>query len=271
MKLRKAIWAASVLVLIIFMAGEVYAFGLRVSEARIYLEVEPGKTYEGFIDVARAQGTNEAPVEVLINDWKYDDERDVIEDLPFNSQPDSSSSWINFSPSSFYLDDETPNVKIRYAVNVPPDIDLPEYYSIIYLKTKAPMEVKENTIGVQMQAKISVLFKITVKGVGKVSGELKDFNVTENTDEGFFELNYQVRNTGNTILVFEGNYSVIDAEGNLYGRGSVDRTPISKDKEKSFTTKWYGDLEEGEYDFILTLEGADVFWPFKGAVKLCVT
>ncbi len=246
------------LALCVFMPGQIFAIGFNISTARVYLEVEPGKTYEGFVDIGRAPEQKIIPVEVLINDWKFNNETRQIEELPFNSQPDSCSSWLNISPTKFELNDDLQKVKVHYTINVPPELDLPEYYSTVYFKSKLPeANVDMDVVGLKMEAKIGVIFKMTVKDLARVKGEPVSFEVTFNEDEESYDLKYAIKNTGNTLLIVEGNYNVIDEEGNLYGRGSIKRQPVSQDTVLEMLTQWFGSLEPGEYDFIMTFELGD--------------
>ena len=257
--MKKSIYLiVGVLALCVFMSGQVFALGFNISVARVYLEVEPGKTYEGFVNIGRAPEQKIIPVEVIINDWKYNNETRQIEELPFNSQPDSCSSWLNLSPTNFELNDDLQKVKVHYSINVPSELDFPEYYSTVYFMSKLPEAVVDiAAVGLKMEAKIGVIFKMTVKNLARVKGEPVSFEVSYNEDEESYDLKYAISNTGNTLLIVEGNYNVIDEEGNLYGRGSIRRTPVSQGATSEMLTQWYGSLEPGEYDFIRTFELGD--------------
>jgi hypothetical protein len=245
----------TVLIAVLLMLSKGYCLGLNISATKVYIEIEPGKNYEGFIDVSRAEKNTESYVETEISDWKYNDKTHMIENYPINSQKDSCSSWLAATPAKFTLSDSLPQVKVHYTIAVPADLTEPEYYSVLYFKTmvKNPNEQQE-TVGLKMEAKIAVIFKLTIKGKGITKGEIESFVVKENKEKKTYDLKYNIKNSGNTLLITEGSYNIIDSEGNLYGRGAMARSGVSVGSVSEFKASWNGDLKKGEYDFIITFQ-----------------
>jgi hypothetical protein len=244
-----------VLSAVLLMLSKGYSLGLNISATKVYIEIEPGKNYEGFIDVSRAEKNIESYVEAEINDWKYNDKSQMIENYPINSQKDSCSTWLAATPTKFTLSDSLPQVKVHYTIAVPADLADPEYYSVLYFRTmvKNPDE-KNDTVGLKIEAKIAVIFKLTVKGKGISKAEIESFVVKENKERKNYELVYSIKNSGNTLLITEGSYNIIDVEGNLYGRGAMSRSGVSVGSVSDFKDIWNGELKKGEYDFIITFQ-----------------
>ena len=62
-----------------------------------------------------------------------------------------------------------------------------------------------------------------------------------------------MRNRGNAHAKVRGAFAILDANGKLAGRGSLDEKKLLPTQRKTISSKWSGELRPGDYTAIVTL------------------
>jgi len=244
------------LVMCLILPNFCHAQNYSLDTVKIYKDIQPGKSYEEFITVSFLghDPTQAADIDVVMSDWIYDDISQAVSARPANTQPNSCVPWINVSPSSFSIDGTNKKVQVLCSITVPSELEHPEYNAILFFSTKPDLDEKDAQMNVTVETRLAVLVKLIDRNKAVLSGEIKSFDVKKNDEEDAYDLLIGTKNTGNILLFIEGDFNVIDAEGNLYGRGQITRTPISPGISQTVLHTWYGELESGEYDVVSTIE-----------------
>ena len=241
----------------ILVPNVVYGQSFSLDTLRVYADIEPGKSVEKFITVTYTGGDDDEKqvnVEVKTADWTHNDITHKPDILPANTTENSCVPWINISPRSFVLNKENKTVKVMVNINVPMELEHPEYNAILFFSTTNKPSENSNKVGVAIETRLAVILKLTDRKQAKIAGEVNSFNVERNDEEDGYDLMLKVKNIGNVLLFIEGTFNVIDEEGNLYGRGNIGRVPVSPNVTSNILHTWYGELDPGEYDVVSTIE-----------------
>ncbi|MBN1522463.1 MAG: hypothetical protein JW928_08015 [Candidatus Aureabacteria bacterium] len=249
-----------VIVLFFFLAlipyqGYSQSFGL--DTVRIYEDIEAGKSLEKIIQVTYTAGDNEGkPVQVIVStaDWQHNDVTQQPDLFPANTRPNSCAAWLSFSPQSFILSKDNKVVKVLVSINVPAHLDYPEYNAMLFFSNSKEPDPNTDKVGFSVETRMAVVVKLNDKAQAIVDGEVKSFDFVKNEEEDGYDLIFQIKNTGNVLLFINGTFNVIDDEGSLYGRGVIERIPISPGVTSTVIQTWYGELSPGEFDVVSTVE-----------------
>ncbi|MBN2144997.1 MAG: hypothetical protein JW774_10270 [Candidatus Aureabacteria bacterium] len=225
------------------------AFSLKIDKMRIYETVKPGDVIQGVINVMN-DSKSPQQISTLVEDIDFKHSEQLIDFKTLGSQTDSCARWISFMPK----DMEIPPVSmkaVQYIISVPKDVTLAEYYAVIYIESAAstPTDLSA-TILASSKARMAVLVKITLSGLAAPQGTVEKISVVPAKDDKPMEITYDFDNTGNVLQKVNGSFSIIDAEGNLYGRGTLNQGVAKGGNKISIITTWDGELRPGEYDLV---------------------
>jgi hypothetical protein len=80
-----------------------------------------------------------------------------------------------------------------------------------------------------------------------------DGNITPPTAASELTLSLDMRNRGNAHARVRGAFAILDASGQLAGRGTIDEKKLLPSQRKPVTAKWSGELKPGDYTAVVTL------------------
>lgn len=226
-----------------------FSYSLKLDTLRIYKDAKPGDIIEGVINVINDKDTPTV-IEMEIEDIDFDSKSQNMAFKPFGTQIDSCSRWITLTPKKTQIP-ASASRGINYVITVPNDnIQLAEYYSIIFVSSSTDTPNTAESIVLASKARIGVVVKLTIQTLSKPSGIIESFNVTPQKNDTPLEMTYVFKNTGNILQKVTGSFSIIDLNGNLFGRGNINSGVAKKDESIEIKTKWDGELDPGTYDLI---------------------
>lgn len=238
-----------------FLSGTSYGAIIRINTPKIELELAPGQTSSGEIEVENPTD-QEMKLRIYLEDWHYKAIGSGEKDFgPAGSFPFSGSSWITFSPSSAVV---PPFGKVteRYTIKAPSDAK-GSYYSVLFFENILGHVVDEQGASLQVAGRIGSLFFIRVKGTVERSGEVESLVLIPPAGNSPLEIAADFKNTGNVDITLEGNYVLMDASGAIVARGALEKIYTQPGGEAKRTTKWVGRLAPGKYDAIITFDLGD--------------
>ncbi len=243
-------------VLVLFFISQAAFAGVRIDKPKIRLAIAPGAYDSGEIKVENT-GDKDLSINVYLEDWVYSPSADDQDKqfMPKGSTPSSCSNWITFFPADFKVAAGGSQV-VRYTVNVPKDA-IGTYYSVMFFETGGGEFEDTNQEGrsimVKVLSRLGALFYVEADGTIKKTAEVKDLKIFEKLNDLF--LNCDFYNTGNTDITVSGTFNVLDQDGNVYARGSIDETfTMANTKTGLASNAKSVNLKQGKYDLILTLE-----------------
>ena len=229
-----------------------FALSVKVDETKVYKNGNPGDILEGAITLFNDEKNISVPFTIELEDVFIDAAAQMTKTKPFDSQPDSCGKWINISPKTLTLAPMT-SQKVNYIITIPKEnLKFPEYFAFIFIATVIDPNSSnmDQKIYVQSKARIGVTVKITISSLAKAEGKIEKFEVLPAKDKEPFKLKYDFKNTGNIFQKVTGSFSVIDDNGNFFGRGNL-QPGISKGNDLiSIITEWDGELDPGTYDVV---------------------
>jgi len=232
-------------------ATDAYGFALFISPPSVETTVKPGGSASGTITI-RNESEKDIAVKVYVQDWLYnpDGTKSFHE---AGSTPLSCAKWITVFPKKV-------NVRAKDKIGVQYSINLPEdaaggYYAVIFFES-IPMGEFEGKQGVMIQlaGRLGSIIYVETEGRSTRKAVIRSLAITPPQSDRPLEMLLSYENTGNVHIRAEGMLNIIDEEGNVYGKRKVG--PLNTLPGETRTTKvyWYGELEEGSYDAIVTLD-----------------
>jgi len=252
--------------LIVFSGPLSYAFSINISPPSVYLEVPAGGTDTGTITVTN-NGELAMDMRAYIQDWVYTP-GGAKNFLPPASTPLSCADWINVYPQKFHIE---PNEKmgVQYTISVPEDAS-GGHYAVIFFESIAPLAPSESGLTVSFSGRIGSIIYHKTKGKTSQIGSISSFECGRPDENKPLEIKITLKNEGDTHIIAEGVVNIIDADGNIFGRQPVGPINTLPGDSVEYTTEWLGELEEGSYDVIATLD-AGVDFPLIAETTLTVS
>lgn len=228
------------------------AFTVRIDSPKVKLTVAPGSSKTGKINVENISNKS-INVKAYLNDWAYNKEGKGTKDFfPPASTKFSCAEWIYFYPEEFKLDPyETRN--ISYTVNAPP-ASKGGYYAVLFFESLLGEAKTEEGVGVNIAGRIASLFYVDVEGTVNRSGQIKNLSLSRPDDDKPLRISFAFKNTGNADIAAKGTFNIINNKGEIFGRGQIPDIYAFVDDEFETETEWAGKLNEGIYDFVMTLD-----------------
>jgi hypothetical protein len=237
----------TVLAVLSFPAG---AVSLKTDTLRVQKTTTPGSQEQGVITVMNDEETV-LNVQVGLLDFHFDDEKQANRSRPFNTQEKSCAPWIQLSDKSIQLPPKSSHA-LQYIIRVPEEdrLDHAEYHAMIYIESLVSKPDLTGKLVLASKARMLIVVQLRIEGKAAPSGEITAFHMDKNPKNDSFQITYGFKNTGNCLNKVSGAFSIIDAEGNLYGRGTLPYAYASPGKEVTITSPWDGSLDPGQYDVV---------------------
>ncbi len=232
----------------------VEALSIKIDKLRIYETAKPGDVIQGLIKVFNDDEQDPLPIVTGMEDFSYDSVTQAVQPKAMGTQKTSCSRWIQWSPKQLTLAPRSSQA-IQYVITVPKEgLDFGEYFSMLYVEsgTNAAANTGENFV-ITGKGRMAVIVKIRIDKNAKPQGAVSDFKVTPGKEGNPMEIVYSFKNDGNTVQKVNGSFSIIDEEGNLFGRGMMKQGIATAGAQIEIKTTWDGDLKPGKYDLVAEL------------------
>ncbi len=237
-----------------FIVDQALAISIRISEPRIELEMAKGATETVEIRITNPT-EDDMELKVYAEDWAYLDKGDGDKDfLPAGTLTDSASGWLSFNPTNFVIEafaEETVFLK----VNVPADFEGEgTYKSVLFFETSLGVTESDSGALVRVAGRIGSLVYVSLDGTMRRTAQVENIDIKPGKGAKPTTLEIDFTNTGNAVIVLQGEFIVFDQEGLVKGRGSINKSYTQQGMTVKSVTEWPTRLSPGTYDFVFTLD-----------------
>lgn len=216
-----------------------------IEQGKVELTAVPGQTLTGAINV---HNTTDQPVSVRVYlaDFLY------LE--PFNGKKDflaagsteySMAGWFSFLPRELTLQ-PFQKQEINYSIQVPADAR-GGYYNVLFVERDAGVVGEGAMAGVQIISRVGSLFFVETAD-SQPQGKVENIQFAD----GAFQL--QLTNTGETIIIPESTYFIMDQEGRAIKRGEADLLYLPPGKTAQSLIPLDEGLNAGAFTLVLTID-----------------
>ena len=251
MKNRILIFA--IIFAIIFFATyeEAAAFSINVSPPSVRMSVPQGETRSGTITV---ENKTDKPMDMraYAEDWTYapDGGKQFV---PAGTTPLSCAKWISIHPQKFRVEANS-RIGVQYTISIPADASGGHYAVIFFESVVSEGEAASGNMMVRFAGRIgTIIYQETEGRVNRV-GSITSFICGRPDQNSPLKLNLTLKNEGNTHIIAQGVANIIDKDGNVFGRKELGPINTLPGDTREYTAEWLGDLNEGTYDVIATLD-----------------
>lgn len=244
--------------------------GMALSPARFELEMKPGTETTVVVNLDyRALATQAGPARIVasLNDWSITQDGRIEYFRP-NSQPNSASSWIVYSPGEATV---SPGVihPIRVTVSVPPDATPGDHMTALIVEQRADT-IKYNKAEREMivRYRLASVFYIKVSKL-TTKGSFEHL-YAEQTREGVI-VTPTLKNTGNSLIRPTASLKIVDADGTVVtDLPDVARLPILAGAQLKAPTLIENQLKSGTYTVKYRVDFQDGSIATEGVTDLVV-
>jgi hypothetical protein len=227
------------------------------------LEVQPGRTYEGSLEV---QNPGDKPAEIRLyqTDYFFYADGKVLYGEP-GQLPRSNAKWVTFSPQQATIPPKE-SVIVRYTVTVPSDETMKGTYWSMLMVEEIPEGSPESSnpssnqvsLGVRQVFRYGVQISTNVGATG--SRQLRFMQVLLAADKEKRSLIVDLENTGERWLRATLWTELYDAEGRLVGRFEGGTHRLYPGTTARFTADLVG-VRDATYKALIVADcgGDDVF------------
>lgn len=171
--------------------------------------------------------------------------------------PRSASLWIQFTPSEIVVEPHATAV-LKALITVPQSATGSFYTVPVFDVTPASKPFVTNAALTSIaSASIGVRFRtlvmLTTETGAEYNVEIMGANITAPTSASELELNLDLRNRGNAHAKVRGAFAILDAAGQLAGRGTIEEKRFLPTQQKPLKGTWAGELQPGSYTCLVTL------------------
>ncbi|MFT5208232.1 MAG: hypothetical protein ACI9CF_002001 [Candidatus Omnitrophota bacterium] len=252
---RRITLILSLLLLVnVFVVNEALAISIRISEPRVELQIAKGASET--IEINITNPTEDAlELKVYAEDWVYLDKGDGDKDfLPAGTLSDSASGWLSFNPTNFVIEAFAEEV-VFLKVSVPADFEGEgTYKSVLFFETS--LGTTENAEGalVRVAGRIGSLVYVGLEGTVRRTAQVESIDIRPGKGAKPTVIEMDFTNTGNSVIVLDGEFIVFNQEGLVKGRGVITKAYTQQGMTVTSVTEWPTRLSSGTYDFVFTLD-----------------
>lgn len=267
--MKNRIFIVIVLLIIVVFATykEALAFSINISPPSLRLSAPPGETKTGTITV---ENKSDAAVDmrVYVEDWVYAEDGGK-KFMPAGTAPLSCAKWITTHPQKIHIEANS-KTGVQYVVSVPPDA-IGGHFAVIFFESVVNEgEAVRGNVMVHFSGRIGTIIYMEAEGMVKRTGSITSFTCGRPDQNSPLAINMTLKNEGNTCIIAQGVMNIVDKDGNIFGRQELGPINTLPGDTRNYKTEWLGDLKEGTYDVIATLD-AGVDAPLVAETVLTVT
>ena len=165
--------------------------------------------------------------------------------MPAGTGENSLSQMVNFNPQAFELPAYGKQI-ISYTINTPGDFDK-GHYGVLFLEKDAQAQDANVVKGLTIVTRVGSLFFIEPTNKSKTA-------TIENISINAGKVATVFKNEGNVILIPKGTYYIMDNQGLVADRGTIESIYLPAGKESDFNFSVREDLADGAYQLVMTVE-----------------
>jgi len=181
------------------------------------------------------------------------------DEAPTGTTPYSCARWIQLVQGAGTIIQPGGSATVEFLVSPPPDVESGSYAAFLFfLGTPASMAEPEDTglpqVRVVTVPRLGVSVFFEVEGAIRRTGELLNLEYTVPTSTQPLSFRYEFKNTGNADIRLTGSFHILDAEGNLVGKGGTVTLHTFPGGGGIGETSWKGEILPGHYTLLVTFE-----------------
>ncbi len=251
MKKKTIILVFICLIFSFYVCGETLAFSINVSPPSLRLSAIPGETKTGTITV---ENKSDAAVDmrVYMEDWVYTEDGGK-KFMPPGTAPLSCAKWITTHPQKIHIEANS-KAGVQYVISVPQDAEGAHFAVIFFESVVNEGEAAGGNVMVHFSGRIGTIIYMEAEGRVKRAGSIASFTCGRPDQNSPLAINMTLKNEGNTYITAKGVMNIIDKDGNIFGRQELGPINALPGDTRNYKTEWLGDLKEGTYDVIATLD-----------------
>ncbi len=251
-----SLFSLSALALLFCLGGNAFASGVAsIDRLKVEERLLPGETREGKIHVSNTQ-KEVMQLKVYVQDWAYTPAADGSKNFaPPGFLPYSCSSWISLYPDQLTLSPGQ-SQDVRYTISAPPNVR-GGYHSVVFFENLLGQKEQEKGKTVNISARLASLVYVEVVGTTQKQGKVNSLAMTREEGSKILQMKLDFQNTGNCHLILEPTFVLMNQQGALVARGAFPKIYTLPGDSASPETHWPGNLAEGIYDLILTIDLGD--------------
>jgi methionine-rich copper-binding protein CopC len=220
---------------------------MALSPARFELEMKPGTETTVVVNLDyRAPGNAKEPVRIVatLNDWTLTKDGRV-EFFRANSQPNSASPWLIYSPGEAAVMPGTIH-QIRVTISVPADAAPGDHLAALIVEQRPEtLKFEPNLRQMIVRYRMASVFYIKVPNLTR-RGSFENL-YAESTRDGIV-VTPKLRNEGNSVIRPVASVRVLNAEGKTVAElGDTESIPILAGAELSQSVLINQALSPGNY------------------------
>ncbi len=251
MKNRILIFAIIILLSIFTACKEAAAFSINVSPPSVRISTPPGETRSGTITV---ENKTDKPMDMrsYVEDWVYTKDGGK-QFMLAGTTPLSCAKWITIHPQKFHVEANS-RIGVQYTISIPANAEGGHYAVIFFESIVSEGEATSGNMTVRFAGRIGTIIYQETEGRAKRVGSITSFTCGRPDQNSPLAINLTLKNEGNTHIIAQGVANIIDKDGNVFGRKELGPINTLPGDTREYKTEWLGDLNEGTYDVIATLD-----------------
>lgn len=226
------------------------AFSVNIDPPSIWVSAAPNSSRSGSIMVEN-RGSDDVAVNAYAEDWVYSKDRSK-EFKKAGTTPYSCANWVVLYPSTFILKPGRVQ-EVKYTISVPSTAQ-GGYYSVIFFESKLDSPAATKRSNVILMGRIGTIVYLETLGASKKSASISGLIFSKPSPAKPYEAKVIVKNEGNAAVSAEGNVIVTDDSARLYARLDIKKFYVLQGETVPVKAYWQGNLPEGEYDVIATID-----------------
>lgn len=214
-----------------------------VGKTKVQLTLTPGQTV---VDSIKLNNTTSKPVGVRIymQDFQYIEPFDGSKKfLPPSSTESSCASWVTVSPQQLTIP-AYGRKEVNYTVKVPHGAR-GGHYGILFFE-QIPEDIK-GRVGLQLISRVGCLFFLETADKQK-KVEIEDVAVEGENFQAVFA------NNGDVIIIPQGTFYIMDSNGMVADRGSIDAFYLPPGQRANFVIGISSQISPGSYTAVVTFD-----------------
>ena len=235
--------------------------GFGVSPSRFRIEGKPQEAVSQKV-VVRNRSSYAVRVTTDITDMaSLKGESDLLyrEEVPASTTPHSCARWIQIlSGEGMVIPPDSEGI-LEFVITPPPDAQAGGYAAYLFVSggPAEPLDKSKSDkpqVGFVTVPRLGISVMYEIAGTVHREGKLLSLQMTPPSKGQPLKLRYEFANTGNAEVILEGFFHLLDPEGMLVGKGSI-QTLKSFPGERGFgETTWEETLPPGKYTLLATFE-----------------
>lgn len=248
------IFSSIVIILAGFSALFAQTASVTISPASIDAKVKRGASYtQNFVI------TNNTPERLKFtcsfNDFWYDEKNNRLTGKA-GTLPRSASLWMQFTPSEIIVEPKS-SATVKAVITVPLTVSGGYYTVPVFegapfkepVNKMMPVSTANASIGIRFRG---MMLFTTLEGA-EYNIEIMNGQVTPPTATSELKINLDVRNRGTAHARVRGAFAILNSDGTLVGRGTIDEKRYLPTQRDFIKGTWSGELPPGNYTCVATL------------------